>query len=263
MGDWMIQEWIDSIFWGWFLIFLPASGFVLMIPVLSVRQVPVAVRVSLAAIFAYLIIITGENAYKIPGNWFDVILLMAHETCIGLLIGFYVRLIFYGFEMAGQIITMETGLAMSSLFNPFEGAATPLFSSLMFYFSVLIFLATDLHHEVIAGFFKSYLLIPIGGGVLNDGLAELVIARSVKLFWITLEMAAPVICVSFMVTLMFAVFGRAVPQMNVFVLSFPIRVLSTIVIFGLSATLFASYIRQYFDQLPGDIATLLRLFGGV
>ncbi len=258
-----MESWLNNLFWSWMLIFLRASGFVLMIPVLSVRQVPIFVRVALSAIFAYLISLMSPVAVAMPENWLDTCLLMAAEVLVGLLIGFFIRLLFYGFEMAGQIITMETGLAMSTLFNPFEGTSTPLFSSLMFYFSVLIFLALDLHHEVVAAFFRSYEVIPPGGAVMSDTLATEVIARSVKLFWVALEMAAPIICVSFMVTLMFAVFGRAVPQMNVFILSFPIRVLASIVVFGLSANLFFSYIYQYFSYLPGDISGLIRTLGGV
>lgn len=258
----MIEEWMNRIVWSWLLVFLRSSGFVLMIPVLSVRQVPIFVRVALSAIFAYLISVLSPVALPIPEGWMDVIFLLSAEVLTGLLLGFFIRLIFYGFEMAGQIITMEAGLGMSNLFNPFEGQSSPIFSSLMFYFSVVIFLVLDLHHEVIAGFFKSYEVIGPGATVMSEALAGEIVQRSVKLFWIALEMAAPIICVSFMVTLMFSVFGRAVPQMNVFVLSFPIRVLGSVIVFGLSVNLFFGYINQYFSYLPGDIAGLLRLMSG-
>lgn len=255
-------EWMENFFWSWMLVFLRASSFLLILPLFSVRQMPVAVRIALAGIFAYLVNLTGIVSVVMPDHWMDTIFLMAIEIGTGLLMGFFIRLIFYGFEMAGQIITMETGMAMSTMFNPFEGQNSAVFSSLLFYFSVIIFLSLDLHHEVVAAFFHSYNVLPIGGAVITDELAGAVIRKSVQLFWVALEMAAPIICVSFTVTLMFAVFGRAVPQMNVFILSFPIRVMAGISIFGLSTTLFASYIQGYISAIPNDITNLIYLMAG-
>lgn len=255
-------EWIDNILWTWMLVFMRASAFLLVLPLFSVRQMPATVRIALAAALAYMIAVGNPMGAALPELWLDTILFMAMEIGVGLLMGFFIRLIFYGFEMAGHIISMETGLSMSQLLNPFEGQSAPLFSSLLFYFSVIIFLALDLHHELIAGFYYSYNVLPVGGAVMTDSLANAVILKSVKLFWVALEMAAPIISVSFTVTLMFAVFGRAVPQMNVFVLSFPIRVMAGIVVFGLSTTLFFAYIQGYLSTLPNDITNVVHLISG-
>jgi len=244
------------------LVFMRASAFLLILPLFSVRQMPASVRVALGAIMAYMIAVSGSIDSVVPEFWLDTLLIMAMEIGVGLVMGFFIRLIFYGFEMAGQIISLETGLSMSQLLNPFEGQSAPLFSSLLFYFSVIIFLALDLHHEVLAGFYYSYNILPIGGAVITENLADAVILRSIKLFWVALEMAAPIISVSFTVTLMFSVFGRAVPQMNVFVLSFPIRVMAGIVVFGLSTSLFFAYIRGYLSTLPTDITNVVHLISG-
>lgn len=257
-----ILDWMDTLVWSWMLVFLRASAFLLVLPLFSLKQMPASVRVAVAALIAYIITSSNPVAFPRPTFWLDTILLMGVEIGIGLLMGFFIRIIFYGFEMAGNIISMETGLSMATMLNPSSGQNAPIFSSVMFYFSVLIFLALDLHHEVLAGFFYSYNVLPVGGFEINDDLAQAVIYRSVKMFWVALEMAAPIICVSFTVTLMFAVFGRAVPQMNVFILSFPIRVMAGMVVFGLSATLFFGYIQGYISTLPSDITNLVHLMSG-
>jgi flagellar biosynthetic protein FliR len=123
-------------------------------------------------------------------------------------------------------------------------------------------LSLDLHHWMIAGFQKSYALVPIGGAHLKEALLVDVVARSGKVFMLALQIAAPVMAVSFLVTLVFAVLGRAVPQMNVFSESFPVRTFVGLVTFGMSCTFMAQHIANYLRRLPEDMLNVARLAAG-
>jgi flagellar biosynthetic protein FliR len=74
-------------------------------------------------------------------------------------------------------------------------------------------------------------------------------------------MAAPVLAVAFIITLVFAVLGRAVPQMNVFAENFSVRLLAGMIVFGLTCQLLAQHIANYLGRLPDDVLRVAQLMG--
>ena len=74
-------------------------------------------------------------------------------------------------------------------------------------------------------------------------------------------MAAPMIAISFLITLIFSVLSRAVPQMNVFAENFAVRSLAGLVVFGLTLNLMAQHILNYARRLPEDVLRIAQLLG--
>jgi flagellar biosynthetic protein FliR len=67
--------------------------------------------------------------------------------------------------------------------------------------------------------------------------------------------------VSFIVTLVFSVLGRAVPQMNVFFESFTVRTLAGLSVFGLTLQLMSEHISNYLRRLPEDMLNVAQMLG--
>jgi flagellar biosynthetic protein FliR len=120
----------------------------------------------------------------------------------------------------------------------------------------------DLHHWLLLAFQRTYELLPIGAAKLQEAVLEQVLARSVALFGVALQITAPILAVSFIISLVFAVLGRAVPQMNVFSESFAIRILAGLSVFGLTCQVMAQHVVNYLNRLPEDIITVARLMAG-
>jgi flagellar biosynthesis protein FliR len=233
-----------------------------MLPMFSTQTIPAQLRVALGALVACLV---TPMLPAVPGDGMSTWLLVKlifMEASVGLLLGFVCRFAFYTLEIAGGYIATEMGLTLPPEFSQLVSGSTMAPGLLLYWIAMMTLLSLDLHHWMIVGFQKSYALVPFGGVHLREALLVDVIARSGKVFALSLQIAAPVMAVSFLVTLVFAVLGRAVPQMNVFSESFPVRTLLGLTSFGITCTFMAQHIANYLRRLPEDMLTVARLAGG-
>jgi flagellar biosynthesis protein FliR len=187
--------------------------------------------------------------------------LMAMEVGIGLLFGFASRMIFFAIDIAGAIIGSEIGLQLPPSLNPVSGTQSMAPGMILYYLAAMLWLSLDLHHWLLVGFERTYSFLPVGGAHMSQALALDIIGRTSQIFLIALQLAAPIMAVSFIVSLVFSVLGRAVPQMNVFHESFAIRTLAGLSVFGLTLQLMSQHIINYLRQLPEDVLRVSQLLG--
>ena len=127
--------------------------------------------------------------------------------------------------------------------------------------SVLPYLASQL----LLGFTLGMIALPIvtafslagGRGLAVLGLAAAVLAWLYG--WIRTVLAAPVMAVSFIISLVFSMLGRAVPQLNVFYESISVKTLAGLSVFGVSMQLMSQHIMNYLRLLPEDVLKVAQL----
>jgi flagellar biosynthetic protein FliR len=246
---------------NWLLVFLRASALMAVFPVFSAAGIPVQIRVALAALVSFLVAPLVPVASLASVDLWALVGLGAMEIGVGLLLGFVSRILFYAVEFAGQLMGTEIGLAMPGGINPLINAPTSPIATLLQYLAGLLFLTLNLHHGLLIAFRKSYQFLPVGGGHLGESLLLDVLGRTGHIFWFGIQMAAPVLAVAFIITLVFAVLGRAVPQMNVFAENFSVRLLAGMIVFGLTCQLLAQHIANYLGRLPDDVLRVAQLMG--
>jgi flagellar biosynthetic protein FliR len=225
-------------------------------PVFSARNFPVQLRLALGALLAGMVGSTLPADAVQPGDFFGLAGMMAAEVGIGLTIGFASRMVFFMLEIAGAIISTEIGLTMPPGLNPMNDAPMTTTASILYYLAAMLWLSMDLHHWMLIGFEKTYVYLPIGACHLSQAVVTDMIARTSGIFTVALQMSAPLLAVSFIISLIFAVLGRAVPQMNVFAESFAVRPLVGLSVFGLTLDLMSQHIMNYLRQLPEDMLRL-------
>ncbi len=246
---------------NWLLVFLRASALLTIFPVFSATNFPVQLRVALAALLSFLVAPLLPGTWHPPLDFWGVLPLMAMEIGCGLLLGFVSRMIFYALEIAGGIIATEVGLMIPAGINPMSNAPTSEVSTIFQYLAAMLFLTMNLHHGLLLAFQKSYQFLPIGGSRLHESLLLDVLGRTSHLFWFAVQMAAPILAVTFLITLVLAVLSRAVPQMNVFSESFSVRLLAGLLAFGLTCQLMAEHIANFLHRLPEDVLRVAQLAG--
>ena len=228
----------------WVLVFLRTGAFFLGIPLFAGKMIPKKIRTAFALMFSLLINPLVPADLELANHFAGAILLALNEMCIGLLLAMTVRMVFFAVELAGHLISYEIGLMASNSVNPLLGSSDATITTLLYYFSLLLFFVSGVHYDVLKAFIMSFELLPIGAFFLKASPTVEFVEEVSHVFVIGTLMAAPFIALNFMVNVSFAVLGKAVPKMNVFMTSFAIRILSGLLLLVSSILLISSYILE-------------------
>ena len=247
--------------YNWLMVFLRVSAFLLTLPFFSMTNFPPTMRVALSALTALLLapMLPPFPMGSLP--FFSLFGVLFQEVGVWLLLGFFARMVFFAVDLGGNIIASELGLNMGAIMDPMSGSSSQVPGTILFFLAAVVMLTLDLHHWVLVGFERTYSVLPIGGAHLNRELFGILLAQTGNIFVVALEIAAPVLAVSFVVTVVFGVLSRAVPQMNVFVLSFSFRIVGGLIVFGFTLQLAAQHVINYLNRLPDDLLNLAQLLG--
>ena len=245
------------------LLFLRVSAMVIVIPVLGENVVPARIKACLVILITFLIFPTLRIAApSIQPDWGLITMgfAMASEILIGVIIGVTARFIFAGIQLAGNVIGIQMGFAMSSVLDPITRANVLIISEFQYMIATLIYLAVDGHHIFIMAIADSYrILPPLGMHFFPPSLMQLLLTFYGAIFTTAVKVCAPVMAVLLFTNVALGIVARTVPQINVFMVGFPIQVATGLIIFGLTAPLFAQLVQKAISGLPGQIRAVLQL----
>jgi flagellar biosynthetic protein FliR len=236
---------------------LRAMGLVAVLPTPAARPLPAVVRVALAvSLGGLLAAVAPASALPPPASLGGLAVAAVHELLLGLAMGLVVRALLSAAELAGRLIAGEVGLIAAPGFDAPIPSQEPLPTFLGFFAGLLFFLL-HAHEGVLAAYARSFEIAPAGTGRLSAAAGETLVQAVVALLELALRMAAPFIALNFVITAGFAILGRAVPKMNVFIVSIALRGLLGFMLLAGAGALFARYLAVEFDRLPWRLLELV------
>ncbi len=239
----------------WMMILLRTTGIVVQLPVFAGRPIPVMMRLGLGVGLATLLAGVVPPAV-VPAKGWEMIVVAAGEILLGLALGFMSRMVFAAVEMAGRIISSEIGLTAAPGMGVPEPANEPL-AALLSSLAVLLFFLTGAHLFLMDALARSFHLVHAGAPMIDGGAAEALIRATSHVIELGLRIAAPFVAMNFLVMLSFAALTRAVPKINVFILSYSARVFAGIALLTGAGALFARYLAVEFGEMPVTMLEIL------
>ena len=236
------------------------GGIVAAFPMLGGRTVPHQIKIALVVMLG----IALSPLIRLPQlsqDVFEMTAGLASELLIGLVIGLAVRLVFGALEIAGELLGVQMGFGAVQLLDPMTAQHSSVMSEYFRIVAMLVFLSLNAHMVVVAAIVSSYETIPPFGARLSSALGEEVLQLSQHMFVVALQLSAPVLVVMILINILLAMLGRAVVQINVFVLSFPITILGGLLVLGLALPYTVSLFEREFIGLHDTIERLMRILG--
>lgn len=207
------------------LILVRLSTFFVTVPFFSYRTIPAKVRISLAFVLSWMMYYTIKvQPFDINGEY---IMLILKEAVVGLTLGLIAYIIMSAVQIAGGFIDFQMGFAIANVIDPQTGAQSPLLGQFFNMLALLVLLGTDGHHLILDGIYYSYKYIPIDGvwpafGTSNT--TQFIIKTFGTVFGVAFQMSAPIVASLFLVDIALGITARTVPQLNIFVVGFPVKI---------------------------------------
>jgi len=234
------------------------AGFIGAIPVISSAQTPGRIKTAMViAISLALFPVMAEAVPKVSFAPLPFMLLMISELLLGLLLGLVARLIFTAVEFGATVIGYQMGFAAAEIFDPQSERQVALISQFQNVFAILIFLAINGHHLFLQTAVRSYELLPPGQLDFSGQAIPFLMELTSHMFAIGVQFSAPVLAVLLLSGLILGVLARVFPQLNVFLLSFPINIGTAFIVIALTLGMVSVLIRREIDILGDRFIMLL------
>ena len=235
------------------------AGIFSSLPLFGGERVPMNIRVLLTlALTLVCFPILKLSPQSLPSDFPSLFLIVIAEALIGFTLGIVAKSVFGAVEFCGQIVGMQMGFSMASLFDPAMGQQQlmSLFQSLL---AMLLFLTLGAHHIFIRAMVESYTLIPIGGWHVSGELITFLVSTTSGIFILGVKLAAPVMVALLATSVVLGVMARAFPQMNIFMISMPLNIGIGFMALGLSLLVFLHTLEMSYAALSLQIRNVFKL----
>jgi flagellar biosynthetic protein FliR len=206
----------------------------LLTPLFALTRVPARVRVLF--VLALSVLLTaglGVMPINPPASLSGLMHAMINELILGMLLAFGLFTAFGAFLFGGRIIDFQMGFGVANLIDPATQTQAPMLGTVLNLMAVMTFFLLDGHHLLIRGLVYSLQKIP-PGSALQEVDVQAIVAQFGVMFVYGLAVVAPVIGVLLMLDVGMAVAARTMPQVNMFIVGFPLKIFMGLLVLALS-----------------------------
>lgn len=210
------------------------AALLLVTPLLQALPVPGTVRVLLVLALAAAIALPLPPV-ALAGGLGALFAALLQEAAVGATLGLGVSMAFAGFALAGRLLDVQVGFGIGQVFDPQTRSQVPVLSAAFGLAGVLLFFLVNGHHALMRGVAYSLERVPPGRPWAPGADAAAVLQQAAGLFTLGFALAAPVVLFLLLVEFALGVIARNLPQVNIFVLGLPVKVLAGLLALALWA----------------------------
>ena len=254
------------------LIFARIFAMLLVLPMFSMRSASRVAKVALAGYMAFFIFGTCDLSYYLPyvaqdGSFsMEYFLILIGEVLIGIILGFFITMIFSAFSTAGQFLAFQMGFSAASSYDSLSQVENPLMGQFFNLIAMLVFMQTHWFQKLfLQGLVTSFSsLNAISIVQSTESIVRFVISGLSSLFVDALVISLPVMGSLFLISICTGLLTKAAPQMNLLSEGFPIMIMLAFVIIAFILPDMIDFFVRSFEKGFADLFDFFKnVSGGV
>lgn len=241
------------------IIFVRIIGAIAFLPIIEESKVP---RIALAGFglgisLSVFFNIDVSVSYYEP-NLLSYTILIVKETVVGLVMGFVVKIFFQIYPFVGSLLSMQGGLGMSMVMDPTAGTQSTIIGRLYNLGLGAFFVLSGGYHWFIHTLIQSFELIPINQEIFGPNIVVSMIDSISLYFELGLKLAMPIVSVILVVDFAMGILARTVPQMNMFVIGIPLKMLIMFILMVVTIQVISEYNTIIIENLVNTLMNIIQ-----
>lgn len=209
------------------LVFTRITCFIYIAPFFGMSNTPNRVKIGFGffvSVLVYSMLSPYETIAYSSVEGYAVIVLK--EAITGFLIGFGANICTSIVSLAGQIIDMDIGLSMATMFDPTSNEQTSITGGLYRQLIMLMLIVSGMHRFILQALIDTYELIPVNGAIFHtDALLKAMLQFMTDYIVIGFRICLPVFIVILILNVVLGVLAKVSPQLNMFSVGIQIKIL--------------------------------------
>ncbi len=244
---------------GFLLVLARVGPLFVLAPIFSAKMIPARAKGIVAVALAIGLAPLALRGQQVPSDVWELAGLAVKEVFVGLAFAFALATLGAAVASAGAFLDTFIGFTFGSLVDPITGTQSGQMAQLYSLVGVAILVAIGGEEWIIQGLARTYEVMPLLATPSLAALTAGALDAFVGIFRAALEIAAPVAIALVLTDVAFGMVSRTVPQMNVFAVGFPAKILVGLLIAGLSLPFVAGWISDELQATVGEAVRSLRL----
>ena len=243
------------------LIFIRMTGLFVIAPIFGRRNIPVYLKIGFSFMLALILVNSIGLQVLDFNNIYEYFILVLKEFLVGITLGYVSYLIFSAIYLAGQMIDMQVGFGVVNVIDPLSNIQVPITSTFYFIFSMLIFLLCKGHYILIRALFYSYDFVPLGKAAFGPDLMNNILRIFGDVFIVSFKIGAPILAAILISDMALGIISKTVPQLNVFMVGMPLKILLGLAVIVLTLPMFVSLVENLIKVMDRDMYSILKDMG--
>ena len=198
------------------------SGLMVFCPFFGSDAIPALVKAGLT-LLATALIFPLHGPLQLDLNSWQWVGIALSEVVIGLVLGLTANFMMEAPLLAGQILGMQMGYSLATLFDPTTQADTPVLAEFHRLAAILIFLQLDVHHWLLRAVVRSFTYLPAGTAFIGYAAAAGLVRAASGIFLAAVQIAAPSLVATLVADVALGFLGKASPQLPVLFIGMAVK----------------------------------------
>ncbi|SHH83403.1 flagellar biosynthetic protein FliR [Sporobacter termitidis DSM 10068] len=256
----LIRDHLDYVL----LLFVRVTGLLISSPIFGRKNVPNIAKIGFCAVLTVVFMsgLPAPASYPVFNNLLEYALVVVRELAFGVAMGFVLTAIFNLTMTAGAIMDYQIGYSMASIYDFQNNSQSPVSGNLFNIMMLILFFMYDGHLKLISVIQKTITAVPIGTAMAPPDILWVAAEVMTKSFLLSIMVAMPVLAAGVMIEIALGAMIKTVPQMNMFVVGIPIKIIVGLVVMLMTFSLFANFTKDIFTQMFNYIGVMFDHLAG-